>query len=218
MQDREAMKESVLIRIQYYGGILCRFVFGFEVSGAERVPRKGGVIIACNHISEMDPPILGFAIPRTVAFMAKVELFGSRFSSYCMNKLNAFPVDRNGLDTEALRTSIDTLRAGNAVVIFPEGTRSRDGRLLPVKAGISLIATAAESPVLPAFIWGTDHPVRAASRRGNPFSVHFGRLIPSSRIRSIRREQGTRAVAGEVMAAIARTGIEAGLYSSSITQ
>lgn len=208
------MKESVRIRIQYYGGRLVRILFGFIVRGAEKVPRCGGVIIACNHISEMDPPVLGFSIPRTFAIMAKVELFGHRFGDFFLRKLNAFPVNRVGIDTKALRTAIDFLKGGEAVVIFPEGTRSRDGRLLPAKSGISLIASASGAPVLPAFIWGTDHAGKALTRKGKPFSVSFGRLISSRKLMEIKKKKGKKAVAEAVIAAIAETGCQAGLYSN----
>jgi 1-acyl-sn-glycerol-3-phosphate acyltransferase len=207
------IKESVRIRIQYYGGRLANILFGFRVRGAERVPRTGGVIIACNHISELDPPVLGFAVPRTIAFMAKVELFRSRFGNYLFRKLNTFPVNRSGIDTRALRTAIEFLKGGEAVVIFPEGTRSHDGRLLPVKPGISLIATASGAPVIPAFICGTDHAAEALTRKGKPFSVSFGRIISSRKISEIRKREGKNAVAEAVIDAIAETGIENGLYS-----
>lgn len=207
-------KESVRIRIQYYGGLLARLLFGFRVSGAERVPRTGGLIIACNHISEMDPPVLGCAIPRPISFMAKMELFSHRFGDYFLSKLNAFPVNRSGIDTRAIRTAIDYLKGGEAVVIFPEGTRSRDGRMLPVKAGISLIASASGVPVLPAFIWGTDHAWKSLTRSGTRFSVNFGKLISSGKLMEIKRKEGKDAMAEAVTAAIAETGIQAGLYSN----
>lgn len=207
------MKESVRIRIQYYGGRLARLLFGMRVRGSRRVPRMGGLIIACNHISELDPPVLGFAIPRTVAYMAKVELFGMRVTDFFLRKLNAFPVNRSSIDTRALRTAIEHLKRGEAVVIFPEGTRSRDGRLLPVKAGISLVAISSGVPVLPAFIWGTDNAGKALARTGPPFSVTFGRMISGEGIREIRKSRGNRAVAELIMAGISETGMEAGLYS-----
>ena len=208
------MKESIRIRIQYYGGLISRLLFGFTVYGSERLPRTGGVIIACNHISEMDPPVLGFAIPRPIAFMAKTELFRSRTGNFIFKELNTIPVNRTGVDTNAIRSAVDYLRNGVAVVIFPEGTRSRDSRLLPGKAGISLIASASKAPILPAFIWGTDHPRKAMLRTGNPFSIHFGKLIPSSRIMTIRKKYGAKAVAEKVMLAIAEIGINSKLYVS----
>jgi len=207
-------KESIRIRIQYYGGLLARLLFGFRVNGAERVPKTGGLIIACNHISEMDPPVLGFAIPRTIAFMAKMELFRCRFGDYFLSKLNAFPVNRAGIDTRALRTAIDYLKGGEAVVIFPEGTRSRDGHMLPAKAGISLIASASGAPVLPAFIWGTDHAWKSMTRSGTRFSVSFGKIISSGKLMEIKKKKGKTAMAETVIAAIAETGFQAGLYSN----
>jgi len=208
------MTDAVLARIQYYGNrLLAAPLFGFRVKGAERVPRRGGLIIVCNHISELDPPILGFAIPRNVAFMAKIELFRSRMASFFMNELKAFPVNRSGTDTGAVRKTLDLLKQGMAVVIFPEGTRSRDGRLLPVKPGIGLIAAASGAPVMPTFIWGTDHPADALLRRGDRFSVHFGELITAGKLREMKRENGTRGVASGIMSSIERLGIEAGLYT-----
>jgi 1-acyl-sn-glycerol-3-phosphate acyltransferase len=207
-----AFRDSLRSRVQYYVGLLARLVFGLRVTGSDRVPRKGGVIIACNHISELDPPILGCAIPRSVAFMAKVELFRTRFTDFWLRKLNAFPVNRSGIDTMALRTAIAKLRDGEAVVIFPEGTRSHDGRLLPVKAGIGLVALSSGAPVVPTFIWGTDRARGAISRTGDRFTVDFGRLIPFSRLREIRQAEGNRAVAENIISAIRQTGIDAGLY------
>jgi len=206
------MKDSVRSRIQYYGRKLSALVTGFRVNGTCNVPRRGGLIIACNHISELDPPILGFAIPRTVAYMAKMELFTRRFSDFFLRKLNAFPVNRRGLDRDAIRTTLQLLRRNEAVVIFPEGTRSNDGRMLPVKNGISLLAVSARVPVTPAFIWGTDHLKRAVSRTGDRFSVTFGPTISSSRIMQIKKRDGNRAVAEHVMSAIAKTGVGQGLY------
>lgn len=206
------MTARVLARIQYYGRRLTRLLFGFRVSGDGGVPRRGGLIIACNHISELDPPILGFAVPRNVTFMAKVELFRSRWMIFLMRELWAFPVNRSGIDTTAVRTTLDSLRRGLAVVVYPEGTRSRDGRLLPVKPGIGLLAAASGAPVQPAFIWGTDHPLGAFLRRGNPFSVHFGPLLTPERLLSMKRDGGTKGMADGIMAAIAETGIRAGLY------
>lgn len=207
------MRESIRIRIQYYGCKIARLLFGLTVNGSEKVPRKGGVIIACNHISELDPPVLGFAIPRSIAYMAKVELFRRRFSDFFLRKLNTFPVNRSGIDTNALRTAIDYLKRGEAVIIYPEGTRSHDGRLLPAKPGISLIATASGAPVLPAFIWGTDHAWRAFARTGEPFSVSFGKLISNGKLMEIKKKEGKYAMAEAIIAAIARTGNEIGLYN-----
>ncbi|OPL18567.1 MAG: hypothetical protein AVO35_04340 [Candidatus Aegiribacteria sp. MLS_C] len=206
------MRGSLRSRIQFYGGKLGRVLFGLRVTGRDMVPRRGGLIIACNHISELDPPVLGCAIPRPVAFMAKVELFRSRFTGFWLRKLNAFPVNRSGVDTRALREAIDILRCGDAVVIFPEGTRSHDGKLLPVKAGIGLVAVSSGAPVVPAFVWGTDRARRAFLRTGDGFSVNFGRPIPIGRILDIKRRAGSMAVADEIMSAIEATGRNAGLY------
>lgn len=162
---------------------LLQAVFGMTVSGRRNVPRSGGVIIACNHISNLDPPVLGSAVPRRASFMAKAELFTSRAGEFFLPRLGAFPVNRDSVDTAALRTALAELERGRALIVFPEGTRSHDGRMLPLKAGVGLIAARSGAPVLPAFMWGTSRPRRAILRRPG-FSVRFGRVIAPERLRS----------------------------------
>lgn len=166
--------------------LLLRFlqaVFGMTVSGRDNVPRSGGVIIACNHISNLDPPVLGSAVPRRASFMAKAELFTGRAGEFFLPRLGAFPVNRDSVDTAALRTALAELERGRALIVFPEGTRSHDGRMLPLKAGVGLIAARSGAPVLPAFMWGTSRPRRAILRRPG-FSVRFGRPIRPERLRA----------------------------------
>ena len=152
-------------RLHRIGRFLFGALFGLKARGAEMLPRKGSLIVVCNHISEMDPPVLGSTIPRQTMFMAKHELFANRTGEFFMPRIGAFPVKREGVDTAALRTALEALEKGYILVVFPEGTRSNDGRPLPVKPGIGLLAVRSGVPVLPAFIWGTDHPFAALLRR-----------------------------------------------------
>ena len=194
--------ESFINRAQSTSLRMVKLLFGMRVVGSEMVPRTGGLLVASNHISELDPPIVGMAIPRTVFFMAKAELFETTFGSFWLRKLGAFPVVRQRVDRDALRTAEGLVRAGGAVAIFPEGTRSTDGSMLPAKGGIGLLAMRCDVPILPVRVSGTDRPMKAILGRP-PVEVRFGTPIPVERIRSVERESGFRAVASLVMESVA---------------
>ncbi len=149
-------------------GRLLRMLFRYRVIGAEKVPRDGGVIIAANHISNFDPPILGVALPRPVSYMAKKELFALPVLTTILPWLYAFPVDRQAGGTGALRAALRMLKEGRCVGIFPEGGRNVTGTN-EEKAGAAFLAAASGAPVVPAAIVGT--------RRLRPFgkvTVIFG--------------------------------------------
>jgi 1-acyl-sn-glycerol-3-phosphate acyltransferase len=152
-------------------------VFGLRVEGVENVPRKGPLLVACNHVSEMDPPVLGSTLPRTLHFMAKKELFRGSFWRSFFRELRAFPVDRKGGDRAALRIAREVLLEGNALAVFPEGTRSLDGKLLPPKHGLGFLALSTGTGILPVHVSGTDHLLSAMFRRRR-FMVRFGKVIP----------------------------------------
>ena len=145
-----------------------RLTFRFRVVGADKVPRDGGLVVAANHISNFDPPILGVAVPRPLWYMAKKELFAMPGLGALIRRLNAFPVDRQAGGTAALRASLRMLKEGRAVVVFPEGGRNVTGTN-EEKAGAAFLAAVSGAPVVPAAIGGT--------RRLRPFgrvTVTFG--------------------------------------------
>ncbi|HEX3549033.1 MAG TPA: lysophospholipid acyltransferase family protein [Candidatus Elarobacter sp.] len=159
---------------------IVRTVFRFRVVGAENVPLTGGLIVAANHISNFDPPILGVALPRPVSYMAKKELFAMPVLGQLIPRLNAFPVDRQAGGTAALRASIRMLKEGRCVGIFPEGGRNVTGTN-EEKAGAAFLAAASGAPVVPAAIVGTrklrpfarvtvvfGEPMRVARNRQSP--------------------------------------------------
>jgi 1-acyl-sn-glycerol-3-phosphate acyltransferase len=133
---------------------LARTFFRFRVVGGEHVPRTGGVIVAANHISNLDPPLLGIASPRPIAYMAKKELFAMPVLKQLLPPLHAFPVDRQAGGTAALRAALRLLKEGQAVGIFPEGGRNVTGTNAE-KAGAAFLAAASGLPVVPAAIVGT---------------------------------------------------------------
>ncbi|MDB5073286.1 MAG: 1-acyl-sn-glycerol-3-phosphate acyltransferase [Candidatus Eremiobacteraeota bacterium] len=128
--------------------------FRFRVVGAEKVPQTGGVIVAANHISNLDPPLLGIASPRPISYMAKKELFAMPALKQMLPHLHAFPVDRQAGGTAALRAALRMLKEGRVVGIFPEGGRNVTGTN-EEKAGAAFLAAASGMPVVPAAIVGT---------------------------------------------------------------
>ena len=154
-------------------GLLLRLLFRMRVSGVENIPTAGGVIIAPNHISNFDPPVIGCALPddRRVRFMAKEELFRHPVVRWVVTELGAFPVRRGAADRAAIRTALAELAAGGTVGIFPEGTRSKTGRLGQAEAGLGLIAVKAGVPVVPTVVIGTNKVMKD------------GRLFPTFKVR-----------------------------------
>lgn len=151
-------------------------VFGFKVMGRDLIPRTGPVIIASNHISYADPPVVGSAVPREVYFLAKEELFANRAFGWLIRKYNAIALKRSVGDVGAVRKALDLLGQGRAVLMFPEGTRSLSGRLLNARPGVGLIACMAGVPVVPTYVTGTNRLGRALLRKV-PLSVSFGPAV-----------------------------------------
>ncbi|MBI4229645.1 MAG: 1-acyl-sn-glycerol-3-phosphate acyltransferase [Planctomycetes bacterium] len=123
--------------------------------GTRNVPARGGVLVAATHQSFLDPPLVGSAIPRPSCFMARSDLF--RFGPFgaVIRRLHAFPVRQGGADRGAIDGAIALLREGRCLIIFPEGGRTRDGRVAPIQQGFSLVARRAGVPIVPARVWGT---------------------------------------------------------------
>ncbi len=129
-------------------------VFSIQVVGRENIPQeKSGYIIASNHVSNNDPPVVGITFRGKYTFMAKEELFQkSRIFAWLITKLGAFPVKRGAKDNSAIENALESLNHGRIFVIFPEGTRSKDGELGKAKSGVTLIAAQAKVPVVPVFV------------------------------------------------------------------
>ncbi|MEW6040319.1 MAG: lysophospholipid acyltransferase family protein [Elusimicrobiota bacterium] len=124
-----------------------------KVEGLEKLPQKGGYIIASNHISALDPPAIGSVLPKAIYFMAKRELFGNPVFSWILTKVNSIPVNRSGVDIQALRGARRVLKGGKTLLIFPQGGR-RSGLPQPDKAkgGLSMLAFHEQVPVVPCAI------------------------------------------------------------------
>jgi 1-acyl-sn-glycerol-3-phosphate acyltransferase len=145
-----------------------------RVYGRERVPMQGGLVVASNHFSWIDPPVLGTAIPRTLYYMAKVEAHRVPGLGQLMRSFGAFSVRRGESDREAVRTMRQLVRDGHALGLFAEGTRQRSGVPGPVQPGAAMVAINEDAPVICAAIYGSFE-----WRLGNfnPVSVAWGRPL-----------------------------------------
>ncbi len=159
---------------------------GLRAEGRDRVPRDGGVIIAPNHVSHIDPPLIGLTLPRSAWFIATTELFAFPVLGAMARWLHAYPIKQDSPDRAALRRTEELLRSGNAVVMFPEGHESLDGRLQPLQGGPILVAIRTNCPIVPVAIIGSaDHvPPRSfrPRRAGHPAIVRYGEPIPASEL------------------------------------
>ena len=133
-----------------------RLLGSWRVEGQGWVPRHGPFIVAANHLSFIDPPLLCASLPRRITFMVKEELFFHPIWGAFIRAFGALPVRRGYADRGALRQALRLLRRGAALGVFPEGTRSRTGRLQPGHSGVSLVAVRAGVPVLPVAITGSE--------------------------------------------------------------
>ena len=156
--------------------IVLKILFRVSAKGRANIPTEGGVVIVSNHASNLDPPIIGVEAGRMVHIMAKKELFEIPVMGKMIPHLGAFPVNRGGADRGALRKASQVLKDGSVLLIFPEGTRTRDGELQKAKPGVGLIAKMAGVPIVPAYIQGSYKalPRKQALPKLTKITVHFG--------------------------------------------
>ena len=151
---------------------LFKVLTGISIRG--KVPKKGAYIIACNHVSFLDPPIVGICAGREIHFLAKIGLFEtSKIFARLIRAYNAIPI--SGI--QGLRTAMKLLKKGEAVVIFPEGTRSRKGHMLPFNPGVSYLALHLRVPVIPTFITNSNKRFAALMLRLNTLRITFGEPV-----------------------------------------
>lgn len=183
--------------------LLLRVFTRCRVEGLDNVPTKGPFILVSNHLNLVDPPVLGALLPRRITFMAKDELFRTPIVGWAVARYGAFPVRRGQADRQALRTAVAVLERGGVVGMFPEGTRSKTGKMKEAHPGAAMLAALASVPVLPVALTGTESfrsvfSILARSevtvRIGKPFTIDRNR----SRKESL--EGATRAMMARVAA------------------
>lgn len=144
---------------------VAKALFSFRAYGRENVPNSGGCVIACNHESYLDPPLVGISAPREIFFLARKTLLDWPILGPLFPKLNVIPVDQDRADMSALKTVIKRVRSGESTVIFPEGSRTLDGNFLPAMPGLGLVMAKTRCTVVPARIFGAH---QAFPRGGKP--------------------------------------------------
>ena len=191
--------------------LFARVFFSMRVVHPERMVESGPLIIAVNHSSFFDPPLAGICSRRGVFYLARKTLLKWPFFGPLFPAMNVIPVERDGNDMSALREVIKKIKEGNAVLLFPEGTRSMDGNLQPARAGIGLVIAKTGAPVLPMRIFGAYEafPKNAKGLRSSQITVVLGEPIHFTRdeIESTSREN-YQILSNRVMNSIAALRLE----------
>ena len=199
------------------GWLFFRFLyatyFRWRVFNAERVPATGPVILASNHASYLDPPLVGAGLQRGCNYLARESLFRYPGVGALLHSWQAVPVDRDGGGARGLKAILDRLLAGGVIILFPEGTRTKDGKLQPARSGIGLTVIKSNAPVVPVRVFGTFDAYGRTARFPKPkrVMVKYGRPIDFLALREEaktcakpRLKEIYQQVADEIMAQIAR--------------
>jgi len=170
---------------------LCRLLFRIEFSGTENIPLEGPCIIAPNHVTYADPVWISIPVLRPVRYMAWDRIFRIPVLGFLMRVFGAFPVRLEGGDVSAQREAVELLRQGQALVIFPEGGRSKTGELMPFKLGAFRLALAQGVPILPVTITGAYEvwPVGQLLPHPGKLKVTYHPLIPVEAMPDAAREE-----------------------------
>jgi 1-acyl-sn-glycerol-3-phosphate acyltransferase len=193
--------------------VLYKVYFRWRVYNPERVPLSGPVILASNHASMIDPPLVGAGLKRTINYLARESLFRFPVIGQVLRRWQAVPVDREGGGAAGLKAILDRLLAGGAIVLFPEGTRTRDGKLQPARSGIGLTVIKSTAIVVPVRVFGTFEAYGRHVRFPRPhcIAVKYGQPLRFDALRAeaqtcskSRLKEIYQQIANEIMAAIAK--------------
>lgn len=177
---RQVEMEPVYGFFHYLSTVVYGMFFRGETIGLENLPKDGSFLIAANHASYLDPPIIGSQVPRQIAYFARKTLWKKGIASWWLDEVGTIPVDRDGgQDVSAIKRVLKALKNNKGLILFPEGTRTPDGHLQEPKAGVGLIACRAQVPVVPVRIFGS-HEAFGKGRSlklGTPVTIVFGRPV-----------------------------------------
>lgn len=182
--------------------VTAKLLFGVRIYGRENIPKKGGFILASNHASYLDPPIVGSSCPRVLKYMARHDLFNNRLLAWWLNAVGCFPVKRDSADLSALKQAMRYVRDGYGLILFPEGTRAEEGEILRAQPGVGFLVDKLNVPVIPAFIKGSQGALPKGAKRIHlcKISVYFGKQI------CIERGKNYQEVADQILENIRALG------------
>jgi 1-acyl-sn-glycerol-3-phosphate acyltransferase len=166
--------------ISYFGTKLLSFLFfPVDAHGRENIPKEGAFLLACNHVSYLDPMIMGITTGRRLNYMARDTLFHNPILGFVLPRLGVFPIKRNTADKKAIRESLDRLTRGQPLLLFPEGTRHGASGEKKIEAGVGFLALKSNAPVIPVFIAGSEKvlPPGAKFLIRHKVHVYYGKPV-----------------------------------------
>ena len=217
-QGQPASFRPPRFKLSYFIGwslfrLMYKLYFRWRVYSPENVPLTGSVILASNHASFLDPPLVGSGLHREINYLARETLFRFPVVGAILRSWNAVPVDRDGGSPAGLRNILNRLNKGGGIILFPEGTRTRDGKLQPARSGIGLTVIKSTAPVVPVRVFGTfeaygrhmkfPKPKRVIVKYGKPIDFtklrEEAKVSPKERVKEIYQE-----VSDQILAEIAK--------------
>jgi 1-acyl-sn-glycerol-3-phosphate acyltransferase len=185
-------------------------VSGIRATGRDNLPRQGGALLVSNHLSHLDVFILGIPLERPLNYVARSTLFLPVLGPL-IRSVGGFPIQREGIGAQGLKETLRRLKKGGIVVLFPEGTRSRDGELAELKSGISVLAARARVAIIPAGIAGTFEAWPRTRRfpRPHPVRIHYGPAILPEELEGLDPEAITTLIRTRILECldVARSGL-----------
>ncbi len=165
--------------LQFIVGNFLKLFFRVKIYNINNIPLEGKLILCCNHISYADPVFIDAFFPRPIFFMAKIEVFRNFLFKSFLKFFNAFPVDRENFDRQAIRLALKVLNSEEVLGIFPEGTRSTSGQIKEGQKGVGLIAVLSNSDILPMAISGTNKIIQKPKKRifFPEVKIIFGKIL-----------------------------------------
>jgi len=188
---KEKLNERWFWLARWVCRVFCILFFRLSVQGLENIPKKGAFILVCNHQSYLDPVLCGIPLKRHLFFLARDSLFNNWFSGRLLASVNTIPVRRGRADLTAIKKIIEKLKEGKGVCLFPEGTRTADGKITPFKAGLALLARRSNVPtfvgIVPAVIDGAFECWPRHKKIFGPgrIDICYGKVISAEKIKNI---------------------------------
>jgi 1-acyl-sn-glycerol-3-phosphate acyltransferase len=180
--------------------IIFASLYGLRATGRENVPAEGGALLVCNHLSHLDVFVIGVPLLRPLNYVARSTLF-LPVLGFLIRSVGGFAIQREGMGAQGLKETLRRVRAGGIVSLFPEGTRSPDGELAPLKSGIAVLAARTRVPIIPAAVAGTFEAWPREQRLPHPhrLRIHYGRPIQPDAIAGLDAETVTALIRTRIL-------------------